>query len=253
MPVSIERNPTLLDVVDDLARVTGFSNALTDAAGSTDPAVGQFVAAANYAARELLQENVWPHLIREHTITVQAATPGQAVREYDLPEDFYSLVLQTGNDGTNQVHAFGPLSPAVWQSIRTLSPLAPGHNLMWRLVGETKIAFLYPPSSPTTFRFEYLSQAYVQDADDLTLFKNIARKNGDRFLFDETLIKLLARVKWLETKGFDAGAATADYQRALQARVRRLDGAQVLSMIGPLHRAWMPWDDVNIPRTGVGS
>jgi hypothetical protein len=76
----------------------------------------------------------------------------------------------------------------------------------------------------------YLSRALVQDADDPTLFKNVANKNGDTFQLDGILMTLLTRVKWLEAKGFDSSAAIRDFLLAFDSRTGAEKGANILNM-----------------------
>lgn len=251
MPFLIESKPTLASVVNFVAPRVGFSGALSDPAGSTDIAVVRMIAAANDAAKELLDAYPWPDLTKQATITVQADFSGQSEKGYALPDDFYRFVTQTQHDKTIRRRAFGPLSPQQYQSVKVISPYV-SFEVMWRYF-DGKLYFLNPPSTPREFTFEYLSQGFVQDADDATLYKNSASKNGDKFLFDESLIKLLARVKWLEAMQFDSSAAARDYALAWSARVSRLESAPVLSMVGPSMGLFNPLTTRNVPETGFGT
>jgi hypothetical protein len=92
----------------------------------------------------------------------------------------------------------------------------------------------------------------VRDADNATLYKNRATKNGDVILLDANLMTLLARVKWLEMKGFDSSAAMRDFQVNFENRKGNEKGAPVLSMV----RVYgFPYINpiTSIPDTGFGA
>jgi hypothetical protein len=97
---------------------------------------------------------------------------------------------------------------------------------------------------------EYISQGYIQDQDDATLFKNFADKNGDLFLIDQYLIYYLAKAKWLEVKGFDSAAAMRDFQVSFEQRFTQDQGAPVLSLINRTGYRYL--DYWNIPDTNYG-
>jgi hypothetical protein len=250
VPFSIVTYSTLGTIVNTVAKAVGYATSVADPAGSTDPAVGQMVYAVNAAAKELVGEYPDQFLIRQASLTVVADTPGQVEKAYPLPADFFRFVDQTQNDVTARLPSWGPIGSMAWQSIKALTPFVT-FELMWRVV-EDQIVFLNPPSSAHTFTYEYLSQGYITDADDVTLYKNEATKNGDVVLIDEFLVTQLARVKWLEIKGFDSGIAQADYMRAFNARVGRKDGAAILSTAGRPINGGRLLDALNVPSIGYG-
>ena len=97
----------------------------------------------------------------------------------------------------------------------------------------------------------YMSQAWVQDQDDPTLYKNRITKNGDKALLDATLITLYTRVKWLEMKGLDSAAAMRDFQLTYDNRRGSEKGAPVLSMARDFRYPYIQ-PLVNTPDTGYG-
>jgi hypothetical protein len=84
----------------------------------------------------------------------------------------------------------------------------------------------------------------VIDADDPTLFKNVATKDGDLFVLDGILMTLMTRVKWLEAKGFDSSAAVRDFLLAFDSRCGAEKGANILNMAGGPH---------SYPYIGIGN
>ncbi|NBW21660.1 MAG: hypothetical protein EBR82_78260 [Caulobacteraceae bacterium] len=137
----------------------------------------------------------------------------------------------------------------MWQQLLIRTTL-PTLSFYWQ-VRDNKIYVLAPPNSPQTMNFFYLSQAWVQDQDDVTLYKNRITKNGDIALLDATLITLYTRVKWLEMKGLDSSAAMRDFQIAFENRRGMEKGAPVLSMARDFRFPYIQ-PLVNTPDTGYG-
>jgi hypothetical protein len=234
MPFQFTNEATLAQVVGTAMRLVSLTPP-PNIATSTDTAVQLMVTAANTANLELLNSYEWPELTRTGEITVSNPTPpnpGQAVElSYDLPEDFFRFIDQTQWNASMRFPAVGPVSPQGWMTYLVF-PISANFTLTWQ-VRDGKIWFLNPPAPPgQVFRFMYLSRAIVQDADDATLYKNVANKDGDKFVLDGTLLTLLTRVKWLEAKGFDSSAAARDYASMWDTRVGAKKGANILNMAG---------------------
>ena len=123
-------------------------------------------------------------------------------------------------------------------------PISANFTLTWQ-VREGKIYFLNPSVPPgQDFKFMYLSRALVRDADNPDLYKNVASKNGDTFVLDGILMTLMTRIKWLEAKGFDSGAAVRDFMLAFDSRVGAQKGSNILNMAGGPH---------DYPYIGIGN
>jgi len=200
----------------------------SDAAGSPDPNVVLMRTAASLASLEMLNAYEWADLTKRGSITVVASgappPPGESTElGFALPEDFFRFI-----DQTQQPLAIGPVTPQGWMVHATSAT----SRLTWQ-VRERQIFFLNPPPAPgQDFKFMYLSQALVRDADNPDLFKNVATKNGDVFVLDGILMALITKVKWLEAKGFDSAAALRDFLLAFDSRVGAQKGAHVLSLVG---------------------
>ena len=241
--------PTYGDAVKAIARMVGHPVPV-DPAGSTDRAVLQMGAAVNIALGEMLALYEWQDLVYRASISVVQDAPGQKEKGFDLPEDYYRLVSQTEWSQQMMLPALGPVSFQAWQSyvVRNFTMQL---TLYWQIRND-KIWFLNPPATPMLFEFMYVSRAQVIDADDPTILKNVAEKNGDKFFLDGFMITLLGRVKYLEWKGFDASAAMRDFLTVFSSRTGADKSAPVLSlsrrqgfpMITPL---------TSVPDTGFGT
>lgn len=240
---------TLSAIVQNVAQLVSFPTP-ADPAGDTDPAVVQMVQSVNLAGIDLLAMNDWQELTKTHTISIQASPPGVSEQAFALPDDFYEFVDQTQWNSTMQWPAIGPVSPQAWQQLLIRQTL-PTLSFYWQ-IRDNSLYILSPPTAAQTLSFFYQSVAWVRDQDTSTLYKNRAVKNGDVILLDAYLVTLLARVKWLEMKGFDSSAAMRDFQVNYENRKGNEKGAPVLNMV---RNYGFPYLNAinNLPDTGYGS
>ncbi len=248
MAFQIVNESTLSAIVQNVASMVAFP-VPNDPAGSEDPAVQQFVQAANMAGIELLTMYDWQELVKNYQIPIASDISGQKEKAFPLPEDFFDWIDQTNWNATTQFPSLGPVSPQMWQQLLIRTTL-PTLSFYWQ-VRDNSIYVLAPPNSPQVMNVFYLSQAWAQDQDDPTLYKNRITKNGDKALLDATLITLFTRVKWLEMKGLDSSAAMRDFQIAYENRKGAAKGAPVLSMARDFRFPYIQ-PLVNTPDTGYG-
>lgn len=249
MAFQIVNESTLSAIVQNVAGMVAFPLP-SDPAGSSDPAVQQMVQAANMAGIELLSMYDWQELIKNYQISIQSDTSGQKEKAFALPEDFYDWIDQTNWNATTQFPSLGPVSAQMWQQLLIRTTL-PTLSFYWQ-VRDNSIYVLAPPDAPQTMNFFYLSQAWVRDQDDSTLYKNRITKNGDVTLLDATLVTLYTRVKWLEMKGLDSAAAMRDFQVSFENRKGAEKGAPVLSMARDFRFPYIQ-PLTNTPDTGMGA
>lgn len=249
MAYQIVNDTSLAAIVQNVAALVSYPTP-SDPAGSTDPAVQQMVQAVNLAGIDLYSLYDWQELTKQHSITIEADSPGQTQKAFSLPEDFYEFVDQTQWNSTMRWPAIGPVSPQMWQNL-LIRPVLPTLSFYWQ-VRDNKLYILSPPTSAQTLTFFYQSVAWVRDQDNPDLYKNRATKNGDVILLDSFLVTLYARAKWLEMKGLDSSAAMRDFQVNYENRKGNEKGAPVLTMA----RDYMyPYIQplTNTPDTGYGN
>lgn len=236
--------------IQEICRLVGHPRP-TDAAGSTDPAVQTMGAAVNFALRELLNMYEWQDLTVKSFISVVADSSGQLEKGFDLPEDFYRFIDQTQWSDQSLMPAGGPVPPASWMAymVRQFTPVL---TMFWQM-RQDQLWIMSPPyPDPFNFEFMYLSVAQVIDADDATLLKSVADKNGDTFKLDSFMIMLLARARYLEWKGFDSSAAMRDFLGVYNSRAGADKGAPVISLNRPVGLPLIT-PTGNLPVTGYGS
>ncbi len=88
MAFQIVNESTLSAIVQNVASMVAFP-VPNDPAGSEDPAVQQFVQAANMAGIELLTMYDWQELVKNYQIPITSDVNGQKEKAFPLPEDFF--------------------------------------------------------------------------------------------------------------------------------------------------------------------
>lgn len=250
MPIyDINSYATLAKTVNDMSLMVGMGKQ-PDPAGSADPAVQQMVAAVNMAGADMLNLYDWQQMAKPFEISIKADFTGQKEVGVDLPKDFWCFIDQTQWNKNTQLPALGPISPQAWQQIMIRNPKIV-MTFLWQ-VRENKLWIQCPPDTPQVFSFYYMSRGWVRDAENPDLYKNQANKNGDTILFDDYLMVLLSRVKWLQMKGMDATSAAGQFQTNYEMRKGKAKGAPVLSLVT---NAGLPYLNVlsNVPDTGYGN
>jgi len=246
---------TLADSVNAICGMVGHPKS-NDPAGSDDPAVQQMTVALNLANQQLMPMQQWQALLKEMEIEIQLpdGVTGTKEWEFDLPPDFFGWVDQTQWNQTTMLPAMGPISPQAWMTyvVRTTFPQL---SIYWQVRGK-KLWTLNPPvfGKPYRFRAMYISQGVVLDeasTDDAPILKSEARKNGDSWVLDGTLVTLLGRAKYLAFKGFATDAAISDFQTAFETRVAKPEGGPVLNMSRSFGYPYLGYG--NMPDTGFGS
>lgn len=239
---------TLSTIVRRLSSIVGFPKP-ADPAGSLDPAVEQMVAAVNMAGADMTNLYDWQNLCKMADLDIVADYAGQKEKGFDLPADFMTFVDQTQWNKNTQMPAIGPVSPQQWMQMQVRNP-AVVLTFLWQ-VRDNQLWIQSPPDEVQVFTYMYMSRGWVIDADNQELYKNEASKNGDVILFDEYLMTLLARSKWLQIKGFDSNAAFGDFKMNYEIRKGKAKGAPKLSLV---RRAGMHYLDVysNLSDTGYG-
>jgi hypothetical protein len=208
------------------------------------------IACLNNGLFELLTQYEWQELTVTAELSVVAAAEGDVDSAFDLPADFFRFIDQTQWNSQSLIPSMGPISPQAWM-MYTVLDFTPQLTFFWQLRGGKLHVMNAPYPTPGTFKYMYLSNALVLDENGTT-YKNTASSNGDTFLLDSNLVMLMGRVKYLESKGFDTGAATRDFLRAMEGVSSKDKGATTLSMNRssgvPLINA-----RTSVPVTGYGS
>jgi hypothetical protein len=176
---------------------------------------------------------------------------GDGIRSaWDLPPNFSHFIDDTGWSHANR-RPVSVLNAQQWATMSAwMNPLRA--YPMCRIIGDQLTFFTAPPVGET-ITFEYLDANWVIDADDITIYKQKADKNGDKPRFDWLLMMLAIKVKWLEQKSMDTTAAQSDFNDRLLQLTQRDQMGQVLTLSGAVPGSMRYIDPtMNTPDSGYG-
>jgi hypothetical protein len=220
----------------------------TDPMGSSDPTFVQLQYLLNTAGEELALLSPWEAITREHAIATQSTDSG----DYPLPDDFNYMIDQTGWERAENVPLMGPLSPQDWQYLLGRDLVTTTIYASFRLEQSLFRIFPRPPPDGLDIHFEYVSQNWVQDADNPQTLKPLVEKNGDLPLYNGTLIARYVKLKYYQSKGLPTQLAQDDFNTIFAQTSGQDKGAPILSAGRwnggvPYLNSW-----VNVPFTGYG-
>lgn len=183
----------------------------TVALTSDDLTVKQLIAIIKAACDELVDDFDWQQLLTTHIITTSA---GQDL--YSLPADVQRVISDTSWDRTNRWPLSGSLNPQEFQTLQSgITVVAP--HTRFRVIGDRVQVLPVPGATPQTFALNYITRNYVIDA--MGARKGDFTADSDRVVFRDRLIINFAKLKLLQTKGFDTSAAAADFNNSYAAAV----------------------------------
>lgn len=206
---------------------------LSSVFGNADAMARQMLSLFNAHGKELVGEADWTILDRVYVFTTVA---NQA--EYALPDDFDHLVINTTWDRSMLTPVRGPISAAMWQTIK--SGLI-GNGIYFRRyrivrgVSQAVRKFVIDPT-PTTdgeeLVFEYISNGWCSLADGSAINTRV-QNDTDYPILDATLMRLGLKWRWLRSKGLPYSTELNEHNEMLDkisGRDRPEPGA---NMAGP--------------------
>ena len=128
--------------------------------------------------------------------------------QYALPSDWSKQIPQTEWDRSNRWPLLGPQSAQDWQSFKSGIVYA-GPRLRFRIQGNT-LSINPPPASNLNLAFEYISNGWAIDQTGL-IYKKKFTADTDTCVFDDSLMILGLKLKWLQTKGFQYDYAQKEF------------------------------------------
>jgi hypothetical protein len=146
---------------------------------------------------------------------------------YPLPSDWSRQIPQTEWDRSNRWPLLGPNSPQDWQSFKSGIVYA-GPRLRFRIQGNT-LAINPPPSDNLNLAFEYISKSWVLATDGVT-YKDQFTADTDTFVFDDSLMTIGLKLRWLQTKGFEYDYAQREFDSLLNLCIGQDKSAPKLSL-----------------------
>jgi len=236
------------EVINRAAAECGFAP-VNDPLASSDAKFQQMVYLLNTAGEELSLAYPWEWLVK--TATIDENTP-RVDSGFEIPEDYYYIVPQTGWDTDRRLPLGGPLTAQEWTYLL-------GRDLVSSTLFSSFRLFqgkfhLYPSPSltdPFTFTYEYIKKTWVVDADDPNIEKDKVEKSDDVVQYDKTLITRYLKLKFLESSGFDTTKAQGDFNQVFEFLTGKDKSAKVLNM-GGVGVGYPYLSQLNVPDTNYG-
>jgi hypothetical protein len=158
---------------------------------------------------------------------LQTVTMSQVA--YPLPSDWLNQVPQTEWDRTNRWPMLGPKSAQEWQSFKSGIVYA-GPRERFRIQGGL-LQISPPPPNGLQFAYEYISSAWVVDANG-TAKQNLTA-DTDTTIFDDSLMVVGLKMRWLRAKGLDFSVEMQEYG-ALLSTIKAQDKSAAKLSLSPV-------------------
>ena len=243
---------SVISIINDACDEMGIDRPTT-LANPTDAGDRQKASIANRCGLIVANDADWEILQRLHLFN---SIQGQA--EYDLPEDYLKLTIDTVWDRSQLTPMQGPLSPALWQTIKS-GLIGNGiYFTRYRVVRSQattvpKKVFIVDPASPNTgspLVFEYQSDHFAALAD-LSETYNQFINDTDVFLLPHNLLLLCFKWRWRRENGLEYSTYLEEYNQELDKYVAKDRPSPGFSMTGADYRQnFLGW--ANIPDTKYG-
>lgn len=198
----------------------------------TDPDELQILELLYAVCEELRAARCWTVLKRKHTFSTAAA---QAT--YPLPKDFYSPLLATHWNTTEDQRLLGPTSDNDFGGL-IYGGEPSSYNFKYRIFGQTgnpatttsgQIELSPTPSSVVACAFEYLTRTFI--LPNTYTFpatpQETVTADTDLVIFDDDLVKLGLRAKLMEDRGGEYEKAEEEYLSRIDRAVTRYHGSHV--------------------------
>lgn len=248
----MSRYDTAVNIINQAASECGLT-AVPDPYASTDPAFIQLRNILNSAGQELLGAHEWQKLTKRHTINTTTTVPPDPLfpNQYDLPDDFSSMIDQTGWTPTNAGMGLplgGPLTAQDWTYLVATFLANSTIYVSFRQAQGQFWVLPNPPPADIDITFEYMSRNWA--VDNAGVEKDFCDASDDIVWFEPILIKKLLKLRYLEAKGFDTTAAVTQFANAFMQWTGKDITAPVLSMARNRVFPYLSWR--NVPQTNFG-
>lgn len=238
------------EIINDAMVEVGLSAVPDPYAVPDDPNVVQMCTLLKSVGREIQRQRQWTYLRAQATFTTV-----DGVSSYDLPDDFYQMIDQSGWNRTNRLPLGGPLSAQEWQYLKA------------RLVGVVFTVLFRPvagqiliyPDNPTPggyeIAYEYETNGWVEHpALPSSTYDDAPNSTDDIIRFDPLMVMRGLKLAWLKAHQFDTTSAQQDYLEAFNRAAGADSFNPVLSLTNPsiLRGTDILIGNQSVPITGFG-
>lgn len=218
---------TALELLQRSVRLLGITEVPTTLVGATDPQIVNLLEILTDVGQDLATRHDWSALQSTFTAISTGADP----QAYNLASDWNRSfpVASVWRTGSKLTPLSGPCPPDVWHVLLSMPGIRfPGY---WRMFGG-QIQIIGVPVSET-ISFEYLSNAWVIDADDGS-FKSAVSKDGDTFRLPDRLLRLAVIWQWRSFKGLSYAEEMATFEKQLERDIAADRSTKAISTTSPL-------------------
>ncbi len=167
--------------------------------------------------------------------------------KYTLPPDYETIANRTQWDKTKHWEMLGPEDAQQWQWLKS-GYISTGPRVRWRILGG-KFQIWPIMNTQEYLGFEYRSKGWAESSTGV--IKNSFTADTDTTVFDDRVMVLLTKLKFLQVKNFDTTAIMQDYMRYLSIAKANDKGAPNLSFAPFPAKVLIGY--ANIPDTGYGT
>lgn len=165
---------------------------------------------------------------------------------YPLPSDWLKQTPNTEWDRTNRWPLLGPKSAQEWGYLKG-GIVSAGPRMRYRIMAD-KFQLNPTPAADVNLSFEYISKNWVEDSTGTGKTKFTA--DDDTCLFDDYLMLLGLKMRWLMMKGLQYDFVLSEYMDRINKLQAQNKSAPILSM-SPIQQTILLGVG-NIPETGYG-
>jgi len=218
-------------------------------AGSSDDQAKQLFSLANRAGQALADREgpvgCWPELRKEWTQTI-----GGSVDNYAAPTDLRFFLNTTAWDRTNDWPLQGPISPQVWQILKSGTIGSTGPRTRFRLMAG-RIYFDPTPATNQDIVIEYCTSKWCTDSTGVTARERFT-SDGDLPLISDDAFILELKWRYRRAKGLDYMEEFSECEDFVSQAIGRASMGKVLSMVPGTELSTRFIDEENIPDSGYG-
>lgn len=218
-------------------------------AGAADDQGKQLFALLNRAGQSLADREgsvgCWPELRKEWTQTI-----GGSVDNYAGPTDLRFFLNTTAWDRTNDWPLQGPISPDVWQMIKSGSIGSTGPRTRFRRMA----GLIYFDPSPATDQdivIEYCTSKWCTDSTGATPRERFTTDSDLPLIPDDAFI-LELKWRYRRAKGLDYQEEFNECEEFVAQAIARAAMGKVLSLVPGSELSTRFIDEANIPDSGFG-
>lgn len=220
----------------------------TAVAGSADEQAKQLFALANRAGQSLADREgpvgCWPELRMEWTQTI-----GSSVDNYAGPSDLRYFLNTTAWDRTNDWQLQGPISPQMWQVLKSGTIGSTGPRTRFRRMGG-RIYFDPVPETNQSIVIEYCRNTWCTDSTGTTARERFSSDSDLPLIPDDAFI-LELKWRYRRAKGLDYQEEFNECEDFINQSIGRAAMGRVLSLV-PESSITRLIDEENVPDTGFG-